>query len=161
MVGVVLQAGKHHKVAMGFNKDLTRGKKIEHEVANYLRKYQGWRGVQVIDGKHSEYDIQSDDGNIEVKYDPMSDKTGNIVIEIEMGGKPSGITTSTADQWCFVDGKYYYFIETDALRSILKGEKWRVREFIGKGDRKKKKAYLLPKSKLDYCPYVQTIERNI
>jgi hypothetical protein len=40
-------------------------------------------------------------GKLEVKTDFRAYKTGNIAIEIESYGKPSGIQTSEADWWIF------------------------------------------------------------
>ena len=39
---------------------------------------------------------------IEVKRDFLAAKTGNVFVEYESRGKPSGIATSTADYWAFV-----------------------------------------------------------
>ena len=39
---------------------------------------------------------------IEVKRDFLASKTGNVFVEYESRGKPSGIATSTADYWAFV-----------------------------------------------------------
>lgn len=40
-------------------------------------------------------------GKLEVKTDFRAYKTGNLAIEIECHGKPSGIQTSEADWWLF------------------------------------------------------------
>jgi len=39
---------------------------------------------------------------IEVKYDKLFQKTGNIAIEFQSRGKPSGICTTEADYWAFI-----------------------------------------------------------
>lgn len=39
--------------------------------------------------------------NIEVKTDRLAHRTGNIFIEYECRGKPSGIATSTATYWIY------------------------------------------------------------
>lgn len=39
---------------------------------------------------------------IEVKRDFLAAKTGNVFVEYESRGRPSGIATSTADYWAFV-----------------------------------------------------------
>jgi hypothetical protein len=39
---------------------------------------------------------------IEVKTDAMAAKTGNVYIEVECRGRPSGIQTTAAEFWAFV-----------------------------------------------------------
>lgn len=39
---------------------------------------------------------------VEVKRDSWTYRSGNIAIEFESRGKPSGIRTSKADWWCFI-----------------------------------------------------------
>ena len=41
------------------------------------------------------------DSTIEVKYDRMTRKTGNVYIEYESRGKASGIRTTEADYWTY------------------------------------------------------------
>jgi hypothetical protein len=43
-----------------------------------------------------------ENSTIEVKRDFLAGKTGNVFVEFESRGKPSGIATSTADYWAFV-----------------------------------------------------------
>jgi hypothetical protein len=63
---------------------------------------------------------------IEVKRDLKAKTTGNVFVEFESRGKPSGIATSEADFWCFVLGDRFVLIEADALKKLvepLKGTK--------------------------------------
>jgi hypothetical protein len=39
---------------------------------------------------------------IEVKYDKIASRTGNIAIEFESRGKPSGISITEADYYCYI-----------------------------------------------------------
>ena len=39
---------------------------------------------------------------IEVKTDYRAHETGNIAVELECRGKPSGLTTTEADYWAFI-----------------------------------------------------------
>jgi hypothetical protein len=48
---------------------------------------------------------------IEVKYDRMTRKTGNVYIEYESRNKPSGIRTTQADYWT-------YFVHDDECFTI-------------------------------------------
>ena len=55
----------------------------------------------------------------EVKDDTRTKETGNIVVEHESWGKPSGITTTEADYWVFSHHSTYHIIETPALKSLI------------------------------------------
>lgn len=65
-----------------------------------------------VDGMFQDYDIscKQKDGDfvftIEIKYDMMSDDTGNLAVEFfnSKSNKPSGIMATKADLWCFVVG---------------------------------------------------------
>jgi len=70
-----LRYGKHS--AESFDIDLLRGLNGEVEALSVLT------------------------GKLEVKTDFKAYKTGNLAIEIECRGKPSGLQTTTADWWLF------------------------------------------------------------
>ena len=101
----------------------------------------------MMQGYYKYYDIFVPEKNIgvEVKKDVKSQETGNLVIEVEFNGYPSALSTSRADYWVFDDGESYIWIETDRLRHICREFK-QIRTFVGKGDTKEKKAYLMPKN---------------
>ena len=82
---------------------------------------------------------------IEVKRDEKSKYTGNLVIEIEFNGKPSALSTTKADYWVFYDGDNYIWITPKMLKDLT-DTCGNVVEFIGNGDTKSKKAYLMPKN---------------
>jgi hypothetical protein len=83
---------------------------------------------------------------IEVKYDPKSADTGNIVVEIEMNGKPSGLMTSTARYWVFYDDDMFMQISTRNIIKCIFINKLTFIEFTGPGDTSPKKAFLIPKN---------------
>jgi hypothetical protein len=63
---------------------------------------------------------------IEVKNDLKAIKTGNIFVEYESRGKPSGIARSEAEHYCFVIEDIKIFIPTAKLKELvepLKGTK--------------------------------------
>ena len=78
----------------------------------------------------------------------MSNETGNIVIEIEMFGKPSALLATTANYWAFYDDSNFVIIKPmDIVRCIFLNKLSFV-EFVGKGDNQSKKAFLVPKELL-------------
>ncbi len=60
---------------------------------------------------------------VEVKTDRMTHKTGNVFIEYESRGKPSGIATTDADYWVYkideVGFEQFYYRLSFHNRSIL------------------------------------------
>lgn len=56
---------------------------------------------------------------LEVKYDIMAKKTGNVAIEIESRGNPSGIEVTDADWWCQIIDVTPWFIQTERLKQLI------------------------------------------
>ena len=86
--------------------------------------------------------------SVEVKYDPMSNETGNIVIEIEMNGQLSALSTTTADYWVFHDDHVFIIMKPMSIVNCIFQNKLQYVEFVGQGDTPKKKAFLVPKDLL-------------
>jgi hypothetical protein len=89
--------------------------------------------------------------SIEVKYDPMSNKTGNIVVEIEMNKKASALITTTADYWLFYDDHVFVMMNPMSIINCIFQLKLQYVEFVGEGDKSSKKAFLVPKDVLFKC----------
>ena len=131
-----------------FKRDLKRGKHHENVVLNYIKaKY---KNAYIKDGYCKEYDIFIPEVNfgVEVKSDEKSKYTNNIVIEIEFNNKPSALMTTKAKYWVIYDGYSYNWFLTDKIKDCIKDNNLRYAEFIGKGDTKSKKAYLIKKEVL-------------
>jgi|TARA_R100001443_G_scaffold12034_2_gene21516 hypothetical protein len=134
---------------MKFEESLSSGKQSENIVLSMIRnKYPK---AYIKEGYHKEYDIMIPEINqtVEVKKDFKSKHTGNIVIEMEMNNKPSGLQTTTADWWVFhLDKKEVVWISLNKLKEMIMFEDYTLVEFIGKGDDVSKLAYLAPKKDL-------------
>jgi hypothetical protein len=127
-----------------FHEDLERGKAIERKALEVIRKkYPSASLIEAFKG----YDIWIPElhKSIEVKYDPMSNETGNLVVEIEMSGKASALITTTADYWLFYDDHVFVLIKPMSIVNCIFQEKLTFVEFVGNGDRSPKKAFLVPK----------------
>lgn len=80
---------------------------------------------------------------VEVKYDLQALNTGNVYVEYRSRGKPSGISTSEADYYCFAFGDTFHLITTPSLKE-------KCRKLIGSkrdkkgGDDNTSKGILLP-----------------
>ena len=127
-----------------FYQDLEDGKKVEYSVLSIIKKK--YPKSYVIEGYCKEYDIYIPEKNmgIEVKKDVKSQETGNLVIEVEFDGKPSALSVTKADYWVFYDGDSYIWITPSMLKDLV-NTCGNVVEFVGNGDTKSKKAYLMPK----------------
>jgi len=131
-----------------FKRDLQRGEVIELDVLSLIRnKYPK---AYKVDGYFKDYDLYIPEINksIEVKSDEKSKHTGNILIEVEFDNKPSALMTSKADYWVWWDGYSYKWFTRDLIHQCIKELNPPLRRFIGKGDTKYKKAYLIKKETL-------------
>jgi hypothetical protein len=128
-----------------FQKDLSRGIEVElMALAIIQKKYPCATLVSAYKG----YDIWIPElhKSVEVKYDPMSNETGNIVVEIEMNGKLSALSTSTADFWLFYDDYVFVMMNKMDIINCIFQNKLQYVEFVGNGDTVSKKAFLVKKS---------------
>lgn len=130
-----------------FYEDLERGKNVELRILDLLKtKYpcacivNGFKGYDIW--------IPEIHKSVEVKYDPMSNETGNIVVEIEMNGKASALITTTADFWVFDDDNVTVIMKPMSIVNCIFQNKLRYVEFVGTGDSNPKKAFLIPKETL-------------
>jgi hypothetical protein len=129
---------------MNFADSLEEGINVEEQVLERIhRKYPC--AVRIV-GKFAPYDIfiPEIEKRIEVKRDHKSEETGNLVIEIEMGGKPSGLTTTRADFWVFDTPATQIWVTPDNLRRCIMLGEYTPATFTGSGDRTSKRAYLIP-----------------
>ena len=75
----------------------------------------------VVEGESWFHNIVSN-SKVEVKTDRLTEKTGNVYIEYESRGKPSGIVTSQADYWVYkIDEVGFAIIfEVEILKAKLR-----------------------------------------
>jgi len=128
-----------------FYKDLSRGEAIEQDLLSKIQvKYPN---AYKVEGYFKDYDLYVPEisKSIEVKYDEKSKHTGNIVVEVEFNNKPSALSTTKADYWVWWDGYSYTWFFTNEIKKCVEETNQRLYTFIGKGDTKEKKAYLIKK----------------
>ena len=128
---------------MSFKEDLKIGKEIEEYVLSIIQ--QKYPKAKIMEGYFKEYDIMIPeiDKTVEVKSDIKSLETGNYVVEVAFDGKPSALSTTTADYWVFYDGECLVWVAPDNIWRAVKGLP--IKQFVGDGDKKSKNAYLCPK----------------
>lgn len=134
-----------------FHKDLHRAKKTEMDVANYLAEATKTNIKILNDTKEFDIVLERVGKNyvIEVKEDFMAAKTGNVAVEYECRGKPSGISVTKADVYAYVihentGVRNLHLIESKVLKKAI-NKKMYHRKVVG-GDRgSNTKMYLFTK----------------
>ena len=122
-----------------FDIDLEYGKVREKQVADMLQ-----------------------DKKIEVKSERgMWQKTGNIAIEFESYGKPSGIAATESDYWfhnlCVGDETFCTLVfDVNSLKKII--DKLDTKKWVSGGDNKASKMYLLNLQKLFSSDVIKTFK---
>lgn len=130
-----------------FQTDLAEGLRVEAFALGIIqRMYPCATMVNAYKG----YDIWVPEKHksIEVKYDKMSNQTGNFFIEVEYNGKPSALLTTTADYWLIYDDKVLAWITPRRLFECIMLNEVPLRGFVGTGDSKGKRGYLMKKELL-------------
>ena len=124
-----------------FDIDLEYGKVREKQVADMLQ-----------------------DKKIEVKSERgMWQKTGNIAIEYESYGKPSGIATTESDYWfhnlCIYDETFCTLVfKTDSLKKII--DNLDYKRSVSGGDHNASKMYLVNLQKLFSSDVIKAFKDN-
>lgn len=88
------------------------------------------------------------ESKLEVKTDFGTEKTGNVFVEYHSRGKPSGISTTQADNWAFVISMtQFIIIDTTHLKEIARRYIGTSRDVLG-GDENTSKGVLIPVEEL-------------
>ena len=132
-----------------FHRDLAGGKIIEAKHLKVIRKT--YPDAYMIDGYCKEWDIYIPSGSfgIEVKSDKMSQKTGNIVVEVRFNGKASALSTTKSRYWIFDTGVKSMMVEVTRLRKLVEESQDRKRTFTALGDTHPKDAYLIEQKHIE------------
>ena len=105
--------------------------------------------INLLEGKVSESELFDILQTVEVKKDFKTHQTGNIAVEFESRGKPSGIATTEAKWWAFVlvnkdfDNTMITLFKTDELMKACRKYVNTNRDVYG-GDDDTSRMILLP-----------------
>uniref|UniRef100_A0A6M3IFU8 Uncharacterized protein n=1 Tax=viral metagenome TaxID=1070528 RepID=A0A6M3IFU8_9ZZZZ len=134
-------------MVLNFVRDLADGHGFEDEILAFIHlKHPS--ATRVL-GNFKGYDIEvpSLKHRIECKFDRMSERTGNIAVEFECSGKPSGINNTKATHWIHKyhhDGKWLLAIaRVSVFKQLCEGQR-----VVKGGDNYSAKMYLVPKELL-------------
>ena len=97
---------------------------------------------------------------IEVKRDSWIYKSGNVAIEYESRGKPSGIAKSQADWWAIIfsgdyEDDFILLIKSSRLKQIAR-KYYKEGKIKAMGDNNTSKAVLIPISEIFKVNYERT-----
>jgi hypothetical protein len=91
-------------------------------------------------------ELFSNGKKIEVKNDLMAHKTGNIYIEFESRGKPSGLSKTIADYWIYRinHSDFAFIIEVNKLKELCR-KFYKAKKYLKEGgDDNTSKGFLIP-----------------
>lgn len=133
-----------------FKQDLAQSEIGVNKLVAHL-KSKGVTDVELCDTK--EYDVAYTTANnkritLEVKEDFRYTQTGNVAIEYEQRGKPTGISVSSADYYVYKLSENFYSIKCSTLKENLKQsvktKETKKKTFTDKGNQKEIKVLLVP-----------------
>ena len=134
-----------------FELDLQDGKKAEHEILLCVRKT--YPKAFAIEGSFKAYDLFVPEiaAGIEVKVDSIAHKTGNVFIEISLGGKPSGLMVTLATYWAYVTNDEVIWLKPERIKDCIVQTNPTMQTSVGgngfaQGDATVKEAYLLKRN---------------
>jgi hypothetical protein len=141
---------------MSFHNDLLLGKKYEMLLLDYLPKDEYTEVEMAPNKRFVEWDVKLKNGLLEAKYevkaDRLSAKTGNLCIEYECSGVPSGIKVTQADYYAYfvINGgnQDLYLIPVDRLKAYIETSNPKK---MGGGDNYRSRFYLIPKAVFFDC----------
>lgn len=128
---------------MSFAADLQFGQEAEARVAEYFRQ----QGYDVEQSKG--YDKAKDmtlEKKVEVKYDRLAVRTGNIAIEVRYKGLLSGLSSTKATDWVICTDQGCWLAPVTQLRAWVKdvGAPHGVWHTVKAGDDKLAEVVLVP-----------------
>jgi len=103
-------------ISENWNRKLEEGEKVQNEFMNLISSV--YPDVCIYEDGKSKYAdilIPSSNTSLEVKFDVLSDVTGNLAIEYQFRGKPSGIWASSADYFVIAHKDNFYLFNRLAL----------------------------------------------
>lgn len=138
---------------MSFQSDLKFGRCYENLLLNYI--HEDYEVVEMApDERFTEWDVKISKGNFVCKYEVKADKntarTGNVFIEYECAGKPSGISITQADIYAYFVVKSSrqqdcYMIPVKYIKTMI--ENGEYRKMLNVGDGGRVNGFLMPLSK--------------
>jgi hypothetical protein len=141
-----------------FKRDLEFGQTFEKKLVDILPN----TGAILTTGCFKEYDLRLYQDGKEVRYEVKADRrainTGNMVIEYEYNGTPSGIATTTADFYAYFVVRPFdlydlYIIPVQALKTLI--EQRQYKRMVRGGDGGMSRMHIIGLSLVEKYKYVK------
>ena len=120
-----------------FDADLPLGEQAQAQAIELVRRrFAGLADIRPCRTKEYDFGGTLDGREIkfEVKWDRRAGETGNVAIEFESRGRPSGLSVSAADYYIYKIGEQgFYLFETAALKQKL-SDRRNVERIVSGGD---------------------------
>lgn len=113
-----------------FKKDVVIGKATEKEIAELLTKIWGAEILGFNDDNRYDFKarIKGEEWTFETKEDFLCEQTGNVGLEFECRGKPSGIQTTQADFYIYklhtTNGIEYVIFPVKKIKKMIETKKY-------------------------------------
>lgn len=139
---------------MSFQSDLKFGRFYENLLLNYIHEDFDVAEFTSPEYQFTEWDVKISKGNFVCKYEVKADKntyrTGNVFIEYECAGKPSGISITQADIYAYFVVKSSkqqdcYMIPVKYIKTLI--ENGEFTKILNSGDGGRVNGFLMPLSK--------------
>jgi len=92
------------------------GDHAEYLVAEYFRRI-GFDALKRVGKAAADLELRT---SLEIKHDKACERTGNVAIEVECNGKPSGIETTQAQWWVWVIRDEMLMVPVEQVRALAK-----------------------------------------
>ncbi len=127
-----------------FLRDFSVGHQFEELVLQKIQ--EKYPTAVLVPGKFKPYDIfiPEKDLKVEVKVDLKSQQTKNILIELRMFGKKSGLLSTKADYWIIYTGSEYLWTKPQRIIECIILNNIPSQKVLGKDDDVEKDACLIP-----------------
>lgn len=109
-----------------FDRDLEVATETEKQISSLLLTHYGIQTLGTCQNKDYDLRVRNKNGevfDVEIKEDFTCEKTGNVGLEFECRGKPSGIQTTKATYYIYKihieKGIVYRLIHVDNLRFMI------------------------------------------
>lgn len=126
------------------------GDAAELAIANYFAE-RGYTVSKTIGRADHDLEISK---LLEIKADHLAEQTGNVAVETQHNGRPSGLYATSAQLWIIAVGSEGIAVGVDTLRRAVESGKYRT---TPAGDGLRARCVLIPLAELRRLPGVNVI----
>ena len=143
-----------------FEEDLKLGEYVAERVLKKIQKKYPKAFIPKTNTPFSDWDIYIPEisEGVEVKSDYESKKTGNIVIEIGMGSKPTALSVTKAKYWVITEGYRLIWVKPIEIYRHITLSQLNCACFVGRGDDTSKLGFFVIRN--NFVHYVSKLNKE-